>query len=300
MSRASVRSLLLALAACAAPAAARAQALAFVHEGTIYADAKEVPLKAPEGVACTDNGQVVVADGGNKRLVLFTFKDGRLGGGTEVKLAQATAPARVQIDSKGGVLVLDGKTHKIVRVAADGTFGGTVDPKGAEGAAPVPVAFKVDARDNLVLLDGPGRRAVLVDPAGTVIGQVDLPKGAGVFTDVAVDAAGNLFAVDAVAAQVWTAEKGAKEFKALSQPMKDRMSFPTYLAVFKGRLLVVDQNGSGIVVLGVDGSYQGRQLAIGWNEGLVNYPAQLCLTDSGMAFVADRFNNRVQVFITSK
>jgi hypothetical protein len=82
--------------------------------------------------------------------------------------------------------------------------------------------------------------------------------------------------------------------------MKDKMNFPTYLVASKGRLLVVDQNGNGIVLLGSDGSYQGRQLSIGWADGLVNYPAQLCLTDAGVAFLADRFNNRVQVFTTSK
>jgi hypothetical protein len=53
-------------------------------------------------------------------------------------------------------------------------------------------------------------------------------------------------------------------------------------------------------MLGIDGSYQGRQLSIGWSEGLVNYPGQLCVTESGATFVADRYNNRVQAFSTAK
>ena len=35
---------------------------------------------------------------------------------------------------------------------------------------------------------------------------------------------------------------------------------------------------------------------MGWGEGLVYYPAQLCVTDKDELFVADRYNNRVQAF----
>jgi streptogramin lyase len=292
--------LLLSLALGLLPAAARGQTVVFTHEGTIYAG-PEGPLKAPEGVACTDKGHVVVADTGNQRLVLYTFRDGQLGAGTEVKLPQATAPHRVQLDPKGNVLVLDWKTRKVVRVAADGSFGGVVQPKGIEDAAAVVTAsFKVDPGGNVYLLDGRGRRVLVLDPAGTVLSQVALPKESGVVTDIAVGAGGTLYAVDAVKAVVWTAEKGAQTFKPLSASLKDRMSFPSYITVGKGKLYLVDQNGNGIVVLGIDGSYQGRQLSIGWNDGLVNYPAQLCVTDSGLAFLADRFNNRVQAFTTGR
>ncbi len=58
----------------------------------------------------------------------------------------------------------------------------------------------------------------------------------------------------------------------------------------------IDQNGDGLGVLGLDGSYQGRQLGVGWGEGLVYYPDQLCIDEVGSAFLADRYNNRVQIF----
>jgi hypothetical protein len=182
-------------------------------------------------------------------------------------------------------------------VGAGGGFAGALEPKGLEDAgAVVPVAFKLDGGDNVYVLDAAGRRVLAMDASGAVSNVVQLPKEAGTVMDVAVDGGGTLYAVDAVGAAVWTAEKGAKVFKPLVQGMKDRMSFPTYMVVAKGRIFLVDQNGSGIVLLGVDGSYQGRQLSIGWSDGLVNYPAQLCMTEKGFAFLADRFNNRVQVF----
>jgi hypothetical protein len=78
------------------------------------------------------------------------------------------------------------------------------------------------------------------------------------------------------------------------------MNFPTYLTGGKGKFFLVDQNGNGIVVLGADGSFQGRQLAIGWGDGFLYYPAQLCINAGGDAFIADRSNNRVQIFNTTR
>jgi hypothetical protein len=150
------------------------------------------------------------------------------------------------------------------------------------------------------VLDGKERRVVVLDRSGAAKAELPLPAEGGVFSDVTVDAAGTVYAVDAVKGRVWSAEKSATAFKALTPSLKDRMSFPAYITAYKGKLLVVDQNGSGVVVLGVDGSYQGRQLSIGWSDGLVNYPAQLCLTDGGAAFLADRFNNRIQAFSIPK
>ncbi len=301
VSRAIASSWLVSLALGLAPAVARGQAVVLVHETTIYTDASEGPLKAPEGVACTDSGHLVVGDTGNGRLVLYTYQEGRLRGGTEAKLVQLTAPTRVQIAANGDVLALDWKTRKVVRLAADGSYGGTIEPKGMKGSPVVtPASFKLDASGNVVLLDGKERRVLVLERSGAVKAEVQLPKESGLVSDIAVDLSGTLYAIDPVNAVVWTAEKGAPVFKALTPSMKDRMSFPSYITVSKGKVFVVDQNGNGIVVLGLDGSYQGRQLSIGWSDGLVNYPAQLCLTDAGFVFVADRFNNRIQVFSIAK
>jgi NHL repeat len=185
-----------------------------------------------------------------------------------------------------------------VRVAPDGKSGAVVAFKGSGLAAVNPGSFKLDAQDNFYVLDLVSGKVLVADADGNVMRQVALPRGGAVFTDVAIDVGGTVYAVDAVGATVWSAEKSSSEFKPLTKSMKDRMNFPTYLTASRGRLLLVDQNGNGVVVLGSDGSYQGRQLSIGWSEGLVYYPGQLCINEKGDAFLADRYNNRVQVFRT--
>lgn len=287
-------SLLAAAASLAGSTAARAESLAFSHAGTVYVDANGAPLKAPEGVACTDSGRFVVADTGNRRLLVYSAKDGKIGGGTEIKLEQLQFPLRVQIDSKGNVLAFDSKTRRIVKIDEKGGFGGFVDVKPAAGAVKL-AAFKLDATDNLVALDLAGRRVLVADPAGKVTRELPLPEGA-IATDVGIDAQGTIYALDPVGGTLWSATREGASFTALAKGLKDIMSFGMYLAPWQGKLVLVDQNGSGLVLLGPDGAFLGRRLSIGWSDGLVNYPAQVCLQSTGLAFVADRFNNRVQLF----
>jgi DNA-binding beta-propeller fold protein YncE len=276
------------------------QSLTLIYSASVYEDAKEGKLKAPEGVACTDAGNVVVADSGNGRLLLFTFKDAAFQKPVEVKMQQLGRPVRVQIDSQGDVLSLDQRGRRITRVGAGGEFKGFVEPSGMpEEAGFRPVAFKLDKADNVYLLDVASSRVAVLTGAGKFQRELPLPKGE--FVDVAVDGQGVIYALDAVSATVWSADKKDKAFAALSKPLKDYASFPSYIAVTeRGFLLLVDSHGNGLVILGPDGSYLGRQLSIGWAEGLLYYPGQLCINAKGETFIADRNNNRVQAFTAAK
>jgi len=268
------------------------------HQRTIYADAADVALRSPEGVACDDRGAVIVADTGNARLLTFTWKDGALGGGTQVKLAQLPYPVRVQIDSKGFVLALDRRARRIVRVDATGAFAGYLEPRGPSSTPMTPAAFKIDAEDNAYVLDVVAGKVLVIAPGeGRVTREVALPKGATGITDVATDSSGKIYVVDAVTAVVFAADPKAAAFQPLSKSLKEMIAFPTYLTSDnRGKLYLVDQNGNAVVRLGVDGSFQGRELAMGWNDGTVYYPAQLCINAGGDVFLADRNNHRVQIF----
>lgn len=289
--------LLIAIAALIAAPAARAE-IGVMPRGTVYADSKGLAFKAPEGVGCSSSS-MIVADTGNGRLLSYEWKDGVLSGGTEIRAAQVTYPVRVQLDSKGNLLVLDRKAKRIARLDAKGAFQGWIDAKGA--TAVVPGAFKLDASDNVWVLDLAGDAVLALDASGTVTRKLDLPRGKALFDDIAVDAAGTVYALDAVGAMVWSVEKDGTAFKPLTRSLKDVASFPAYLTTDgKGTIFVVDQNGNGLVMLGLDGSYLGRRLAIGWTEGTIYYPAQLCITAAGEMALADRGNNRVQMFSVTR
>ena len=51
-----------------------------------------------------------------------------------------------------------------------------------------------------------------------------------------------------------------------------------------------------MVILGRDGAFRGRQLAMGWKEGFVRYPSGLCINAPDRLYMAERGNSRVQMF----
>jgi sugar lactone lactonase YvrE len=279
-----------------------AEAAKLRYASTIYFDSKGGGLKLPEGVACGESPFFIVADTGNGRLLRYSLQDGVTKGGDEFKIDQISYPVRVQLSSKGEIFALDGKQRRIVHLSPEGAFKGYIDPAGLpDSSSFVPRSFKLDTADNIYVLDIFSARVLVLDPTGKYVRQVDFPEKYGFFSDLAVDSKGTIFLVDSVDAVVYSAPKDAKSFSPLSQKLEEYVNFPSSITVdSRGTIYLADQNGSGVVVLGTDGSFLGRSLVFGWKDGLVRYPAQICTNEKGEFFVADRENNRVQVFTVIK
>ena len=286
-----------ALALCAVPRPVAASGVVLKHVISVYADDAGKGLRRPEGVACQDDGLIVVSDTGNARLLTFSFKGQGVLGGKPITAPDLRTPGEIQIDAEGNLIVLDGRRNLLLRLSAKGEPLGKVELKGLpEGSEPpVVAAFKVRG-GTFYLLDGAGKAVLVADAAGNVTRRIPLPAGKGPFTDVAVDAGGTIFAVDPTKAALWAAGKDAKEFSPLNEAMREIASFPSQLATDgQGNLFVVDRNGGSLIQLGPDGAYQARHLGFGWSDGQLQYPIQICVAADYMA-VADRGNHRLQVF----
>lgn len=278
--------------------ASDAGAVTLTPVASIYADEKGGPLNGPKGVGCNESSVVVVADTGNHRLVRFTFADGAVRGGTEIRIAQVGNPIRAKLTSNGEIFVLDGKQRRIARLSSGGEFQGFVEPVALPAPSTfAPASLDVDPNDNLIVLDSPSNRALVLDRGGKVLRIVPMPRGSGVFTDVVGDSHGTLFLIDTVSSMVYSAVANATSFSPLTREMKEAMSFPTSLATdSKGLLYVMDLTGGSIVLLAEQGgSFQGRAMGFGWNEGMLRYPSDLCVNGKGEAFIADKANSRVQI-----
>lgn len=268
----------------------------FLSEAIV--DAKGAPLIHPEGVVCTTNSLVVVADTGNARLVRYSLVNDELKDGVELKFQQIAYPVRVRANSKGELFVLDGKSRSVYRIGADGAFLGVID----SASIPQPSFFEprsvaIDRSDAIYMLDVYGERILLMDPSGKYQRQIPLPKGAGFFSDLNVDSRGNIFLVDSLNGQVYKAAKDATTFQILAKGLESYLYFGVNLETDKqGRIFLLDQNEGAVILLGQDGSFQGRYLTIGWKKGQLFYPSQGCLTEDGKFVVADRNNSRVQLF----
>jgi sugar lactone lactonase YvrE len=275
-----------------------AQTVKFRHLLSLYSDDKEVGMKSPEGVACGEKSVLIVSDTGNGRLLRYTFQGKAVKAEREIKVPQLTFPLRVQLNSKGEIFVLDGKKRRILRLTPAGEFEGYVDPQGLPPSpAMIPRSFKIGTNDSIYILDIFGERVIELSPDGRYQREVQFPQDYGFFSDLTVDSRGNLFLIDTIQRMVYSAVRETKGFSPFAQGLSDHLNFPTYLtADTRGRIYIVDKDGAGIVILGQDGSFIGRQLSMGWTEGLLYYPTQICLSEKGEVFIADRGNNRVQVF----
>lgn len=266
------------------------------HRGSVYVDSTELSLRHPEGVGCNETS-FVVADTGNSQLVRYAMTAQSLTPEVVFPLPE-TSPIMVQIDSGGGIYILDGKTRTIIKMTQDGQVTGTVEPKGLPAPkAFIPRSFKLDTEDNLFLLDIFSARVLMLNGAGEFIKQFPFPEGHRFFSDLAVSSHGMIYLLDSVAGAIYVADPGEESFKLLSGGLKDDMNFPTSLAIdSNGSLYLSDQYGSGLALIARDGSFQGRKFSMGWEDGQLYYPAQLCINNQDTLIIADRNNSRVQVF----
>ncbi len=275
-----------------------AETMKLQYSTTLYTDERGTSLVRPEGSGCNDNNLLVVSDTGNGQVLKYTVQDRLFKFEGQIKIPQLARPGKAQVNTKGEVLVFDEQHVRIVRLSPEGTFAGYVEPSGMPApAAWTPRSFAVDSKDNIYILDIASERVLVLDPSGKYIRDVKYPKEYGFFSDVAVTAGGTVLALDAVQRRVFSAAPTAETLSPLSEPLKEFASFPTSIATEKaGLILISDLNGGAIVILNQNGSVQGKYLGMGWKEGQLRYPSQVCLSERGTLFVADRENNRVQIF----
>ncbi|RJQ49016.1 MAG: hypothetical protein C4538_02840 [Nitrospiraceae bacterium] len=279
-----------------------AGAVKMVHVQSIYSDDKGLGLKHPEGVACNNNSLVIVADSENGRLLKYTYEDRSLKTGAEIKVPQLSYPLVVRLNSRSEIYVLDGKGRRIVRLSPDGQFLGYLEPAGLPSPTTfITRSFDIDKDDNIYILDIFSKRVIVLTPEGAFRRAVQLPERFGFFSDVAVDFRGNILLIDSIEAMVYAAANNDAVFSPLTESLKNYMRFPASLTTDnRGRIYLVDRNGSRIMVVGQDGSFLGQLSERGWKEGLLIYPSQISINDKGEVCIADTDNNRVQIFTLVK
>ena len=242
---------------------------------SVYFDEKGAGMKQPEGVACNEKDLLVVGDTGNERLLRYSYQDRNLKGGTKIKVPELSNPIRLQINSKGEIFALAGKKRRIFRLSPEGAFKGYVDAEGVPSPSTfVPRSFKIDGNNNIYILDIFTGRVLVLNPEGKYQKQIPFPKDYGFFSDLSVDSKGSILLIDSVRAMVFSAPKDSNSFSPITKSLREYLNFPTGITTdSRGMIYIVDENGDGIVVLGRDGSFVGRQLSMGWNEGLL-YPVR--------------------------
>jgi len=279
-----------------------AEAVKLRHAVSIYTDEKGISLRQPESIASDNESLFIVADTQNGRLLRYTYRDKTVKGGTEIKPPQLSYPRKVKINSKGEIFALDGRQNRIVRLTPEGGFKDYLNPVGMPSPeAFTTMSFTIDSNDHIYILDTLSKRVIRLNTEGSYQGHIAFPPEFGFFTDLSVDAKGSVFIIDCVQAKVFSAAREAVTFTPLSESLKEYVRFPISIAVDKqGIIYLVDHNDMSVLMLSQSGSFLGQQLNMGWNEGLLYYPTQLCVNENGEIFIADKGNNRIQIFTIIK
>lgn len=132
---------------------------------------------SPTGIAVDRNGNILVADTGNKRIEKFSPTGSFLSAvGITSGQEQLAAPNGIAVDRAGNVYVADAGNHRVQKLAPDGTL--LAEWKGPDSGFYGPRRIAIGRDDSIYVVDQGRTRIVKFSPEGQVL-RVWGSKGSG-------------------------------------------------------------------------------------------------------------------------
>jgi tripartite motif-containing protein 71 len=263
----------------------------------------------PSGVAVSPSGDriYVTESGSGEAGVVFDASGTKVGTFTPPAATGTDhAPVYVAIDPLTSELyVSDRLTGAIYIYDRDGTYQRTFSlAQPRLGWQPLGLAF--DAKGYLFVTDlsGPYEKVLVIDRTATVIrtlgenDKLSFPNG------VAVDGTGNVYVSDSNNGRVLMYDGSSTVRAQVGRGSgQGNLGLPRGLAIDgQGRVFVADPTGQGVFVYRAPSSgqrlleYRGYVGGEGVSDGMFEYPNSVAVDARGRVYVADTFNNRVQIW----
>ena len=263
----------------------------------------------PSGVAVSPSGdRIYVTQSEGARTGLVFDASGARVGTMAPPAATGTdhAPVYLAIDPlTSEVYVSDRLAGAIYIYDRDGAYQRTftlAQPR--PGWQPLGLAF--DMKGNLYVTDlaGPFQKVLVIDRAAAVVrtlgenDKLSFPNG------VAVDAAGDVFVSDSNNGRLLMfGADGTVRAQVGRGSGQGNLGLPRGIAIDgSGRVFVADSTGQGVFVYRAPGDserrlqYQGYVGGEGVADGMFEYPNSVAIDARGRVYVADTFNDRVQIW----
>ena len=265
-------------------------------------------VDGPWGVAIHQNGEMVVTEWCGNRISVFSPSGEKLRSfgkrGFEFGLEELDCPSEVAVDTKGDILVVNSGKHCITKFTREGQFVTTV---GTFGSGPqsfcFPTGIALNASNNKwYVTDTDNDRVQVLNSDLTFSGTFG-KKGSspGYFsfpTGIACDSTGKVYVADKHGVQVFTAEgksfliwfgRGKHGRGELELYRPCAVAIDTNDMVYVGEehcVSVFNSEGHFVTSFGRGG---------GW-PGAFWFPRGLAVDSSGVVYVCDQNNKRVQIF----
>lgn len=275
-------------------------------------------LKAPHGVATDSERNAYISDTGNHRYLVFD-SNGKFVKeiGKRGKKDAFYQPYGSYIDSKEKkIYICDWTARKVVVTSLAGKRLSTFpdDPSvkdyGPKGFSPFQIAeykgeLYVTSKNGIFIFDKKGKLKRKWAQRGKKPGEYAFPNG------IAIDQkTGNVFVADVLNRRVVSLTNKGELRWILGKPDKLRkakrgtervgtlVSFfqlPRSIAIGPdNNLYITDTFANQIIILDQEGNLIGGVGKRGVNDGEFNFPEGIAFRDDGVAYIADRVNNRVQ------
>ena len=263
-------------------------------------------LRRPTGVGFDDEGNLYVADTGKKRVVVFDG-DGnyiRVFGEAGKGPLQLWNPIDVEVAPDGRMFVVDKSQSKIVEYDRSGrAVRDITTPEPATSIAIKDNLMYVTTDSGVLIADTKGNLQTGYIKRGKKPGEFDRPGGVAVGADGTLYVADSLnYRVQAISPQgkpLWQYGKPIPADKAVQFDSDDRkFGLPASIAIDENDLIyVVDGLNHEVEVLDINGEPIEVIGDTGHADGSFYYPDGIDYYDGRIA-IADKFNDRVEVFRT--
>lgn len=220
----------------------------------------------PHGITCNENGDVYIADTGNRRIVHLRYFQGELRWITVVD-STLELPYDVSLDSRGNLYAVDAGDNRILVYSPDDSKIQTIS---TELEYPTAIAvidrlapFNEQALDRIVVVDRFGNRINQINRSGEIIRSVDC-RSIGLDTAnlsyCAFDRYGNSFVTDRINHQIHIFDHNLKYITSFGRPANALGSQPVFnsprgIAINRkfGQLFVSEQDGGQYYLIALDG-----------------------------------------------
>jgi DNA-binding beta-propeller fold protein YncE len=248
--------------------------------------------------------RIFVAEGEGDKLVRVFDRTGNELTAFELprEPLEVRSPGAMVVGNDDRLYVIDSYQHELLMFDLDGEFIGDYVPDSDEDFEWFPTGVFLDDAGRLYITDQTEARhgVMIFEPTGELVRKFGVSgMGNGMFlfpTDIMVDDNGLIYVADSANSRIQVFDSEGAYVTAIHGT---DLSLPSSLFLDgEGRLHVLDSLGHSVagILLGDSPRVQFRYGALGRGTGEMYFPRDLTRDETGRIYVADRFNNRVQVW----